>query len=135
MTIEDNMISLFTTITLALGIQYPNLLSSICWVESNHKPEAINIFDNGSPSFGICQVKLATAKWLQKRHKLNDITDKDLMTPEINILYAGLYLTYQLNRYNNIEQAISAYNAGSHIMSNADYVAKVLKRMEYYDEK
>ena len=119
-------------IALALQLQNPNIMSAICWVESNHR-NVINKDDGGSPSYGICQIKLSTANWMHFKHKLGDkeLTAEDLMKPEVNILYASLYLKYQLNRYDTLRCAISAYNAGRCIKSNQKtYVKKVLKRMK-----
>ncbi|NIO44455.1 MAG: transglycosylase SLT domain-containing protein [Candidatus Aenigmarchaeota archaeon] len=94
-------------ITLTLGIQPPNLLKSICYTES-HFRNVINKDDGGSPSYGICQIKLETARMYDK-----NITAKDLMYPRINIWFAGLYLRDLLKKYdNNIRLGIAAYNAG-----------------------
>jgi soluble lytic murein transglycosylase-like protein len=127
---------LLLTISSALQISNPYLLPAICWVESNHDPDAININDGGSPSFGMCQIKLNTARWMAEKHGLSTPYATHIMKPEVNALLAGLYIKYQLKRYKgNIHQAISAYNAGKYIKSNIRYVNKVIKRMEYYEQK
>jgi len=125
------MLDILTTMAIALKISTPGLLPSICWVESNYR-NVINEFDGGSPSYGICQIKLNTANWMKEYHKITGpvLDETDLMEPKINTLYAGLYIKYQLNRYNgDIECAISAYNAGRCIKGNKKYVKKVLKRL------
>lgn len=88
---------------------------SICWIESNHR-NVINEDDGGSPSYGQCQVKLNTAKMFKK-----DITIKELMEPYINFTMATKYYMWQLKRYNNnVDCAISAYNAGRCIINVAE---------------
>lgn len=108
----------------------PGVLSGVCYVESKHVVTAFNQDDNGSPSIGICQIKLKTAKWLGFPGN-----EKDLQTlPAFNIYYSAKYLSYQLNRYHgDVVCAISAYNQGSCKRSlngkprNSQYVEKVLK--------
>lgn len=88
----------------------PGLLSSLCYVESRHNVNAIHIDDGGSPSLGICEIKLHTARLLGFTG-----TQKDLMNANVNIYYAGKYLKQQLDRYKqNQFKAIAAYNAGSY---------------------
>lgn len=98
------------------------LLSAVCYVESKHKVDAMHLDDGNSNSVGICQIKLSTARWLGFKG-----TEADLKNPKTNIHYAAKYLKYQLKRYgNDINKAISAYNAGSFKKSNHKYVNKVI---------
>lgn len=106
-----------------------NLLSSVCFVESSHKISAINKDDGNSPSLGICQIKLATARLLGFKGDSNR-----LMNPKINAYYAAKYLKKQLDRYKgDIIKAISSYNMGSYKQNssglpvNQQYVNKVFK--------
>lgn len=85
-----------------------NLLSSLCWVESKHKVDAIHKDDGTTNSVGICQIKLKTAKWMGFKG-----TEKQLMDPKTNIYYAAKYLAYQHSRYKSINKAIIAYNIGN----------------------
>lgn len=106
----------------------PHLLESICYVESNHNPRAIVINDGGSNSIGVCQVKLATARFLGfKGHP------SALHGVNLNAQIAARYLRFQLTRYHgNVYKAISAYNSGTYrvgsygIAKNCNYVNKVL---------
>lgn len=107
-----------------------HLLLAICTHESN----LINILvphDNGSPSYGLCQIKANTAKMLGF-HGL----PIGLMDPQINAKYAALYLKMQLNRYDgDWIKATSAYNSGTYIESkkysgipiNFKYLNKIKK--------
>ena len=99
------------------------LLKSICMVESKLNPKAFNKYDGGSPSYGLCQVKLKTAKWVGYRGNA-----RGLFNPYTNAGLAGKYLRYQLDRYNgDWIKAISAYNRGSaRLTKNRKYVNLVL---------
>lgn len=98
-----------------------DLLPAVCWQESRHDAKALNPKDGRkgdpkqTPSYGVCQVKLATARQMGFKGKA-----KELMKPEINIEYAGKYLAWQIDRYTdkktkekNYAQAVTAYNQGS----------------------
>lgn len=100
------MIAIITEIAHLVGIS-PVLLLAVCWQESNHR-NAINAMDGNSASYGICQVKLSTAKMVMPSVKAGD-----LLNPTINSFIAAKYLKTQLKRYNGDEKmAIAAYNAG-----------------------
>lgn len=117
---------LFSSVTTHLMLPQ-GLLSAVCHVESRHTPAAINQYDGNSPSYGICQIKLSTARYLGFSG-----TAKTLMRPEVNILYAGKYLKRQLTRYKgDSRKAVAAYNAGTYkekqnrAPANLTYVRKV----------
>lgn len=106
----------------------PGLLQSLCFVESGYNPNAINQFDGGSPSVGVCQMKLTTARTLGFKG-----SEAELRKPKVNIYYAGKYLSKQINRYGgNVHKGVAAYNSGSHKVNkqgltvNRLYVGKVL---------
>ncbi len=106
------------------------LLSAICWVESKHDPAAINVVDGGSASYGECQIKLKTA-----RHMGFAGYPSQLLNRETNRKYAGLYLKYQLLRYQgDVVKAVSAYNAGraSGPIRNQPYVTSVMVQWGVY---
>lgn len=101
------------------------LLLSICSIESNLNPKAIHYFDGGdSHSIGLCQVKVGTAHFFDKR-----ITEKDLLDPKINARIAAKYLKKQLDRYDgDVYKALAAYNAGTYKPGKGSaYVSKVMK--------
>lgn len=99
---------LFATLTAHYQLP-PKIISSICYVETRHQEDKINFSDGGSPSYGICQVKLETAQFLGFEG-----SEEELMDPEINIKYAAKYFRHQLDRYQgNVQKAIIAYNRGS----------------------
>lgn len=121
------LILVFATITQTFNLP-DGLLSALCYVESGHDYQAVNINDGGSSSYGVCQIKLSTAQLLGFKG-----TEKSLRKPSTNIYYAGKYLRSQLNRYDNdITKAVAAYNAGTYkvnkrgLTRNIKYVNKVL---------
>lgn len=101
------------------------LLSALCLVESGHK-NVVSPHDGGSPSYGICQVKLATA-----RLEVPGYTAADLMDRNKNAYVAGKILKRHFRRYGNWCHAVAAYNAGrlnlhvSGLPRNVRYVRKV----------
>ena len=84
------------------------LLLAICNHESGGFKHNYAAADRGSPSYGSCQIKYASAKLLGF-HGYSD----NLNNPIINARYAALYLKYQQDRYgDNWVKLASAYNAG-----------------------
>lgn len=97
----------------------------ICSTESDMR-NVINHNDGGSPSYGVCQIKLRTARQFSPK-----ITIKELMIPSTNILMAKTIYEWQVSRYKTERCAISAYNAGRCITGNHKYVKKVRKRRQH----
>jgi soluble lytic murein transglycosylase-like protein len=116
----DLLHALFVTYSLQFNLP-PHLLESVCFVESRHEINAVHQNDgNGTPSLGVCQIKLATAQMLGFKG-----TEKQLMDPRLNVYYAAAYLDHQLRRYKgHTHRALVAYNRGS---------AKQLTRSSYSD--
>jgi soluble lytic murein transglycosylase-like protein len=84
-----------------------SLLLAICTHETGLKNNMVHI-DGGSPSYGVCQVKIGTAKMMNY-----EVTGKDLMNPEVNAVVAASYLKYQIDRYNgNLCKATASFNSG-----------------------
>lgn len=112
-------------ITTSIQFNLPNgLLSSLCFVETRHIASVVHIDDGSSHSYGVCQVKLETAKYLGFKG-----TVEQLMNPKINIYYAAKYLQKQILRYNDINKGIVAYNRGnSNKLTRSIYSDKVNKQ-------
>lgn len=105
----------------------PGLLSAICEVESNHDVNAYVHDDGGSPSIGICQLKMGTASDLGFKGTVLDLHDV-----HTNVRFAGLYLRRKLDTYGgDVDRAICAYNRGScKPGQGVEYRAKVRKIWE-----
>lgn len=95
----------------------------------------VNHADGGSPSYGVCQVKLNTAKMFDK-----DATVDSLLIPDYNIQIASKYLAWQKRRYKTSDCVIAAYNAGKckkdeKGIVNRGYVKKVRAAMQDYPKR
>lgn len=127
------MLGVFHLAAETVGIP-ASLLIAICSVESDFR-DVVNKHDGGSPSIGICQIKLDTARLVGFEG-----TEEQLLRDRlINILYAAKYIKRQLNRYKgDYCSAISAYNTGTRRyltdgrFNNMRYVTKVLERWKRY---
>lgn len=126
---------IFASVTLELGLP-DGLLSALCFIESSHKIHAIHLNDGKGHSLGICQIKLETARMLGYKgteYKLH----KD---PKTNIFWAGKYLKKQIDRYEDVNLGISAYNAGKARVNdrgevlNRKYLHKVLTRWRLHEK-
>lgn len=116
-----SLTALFLIASINLDLP-PDLLKSICTVESGLNTKAYKPKDGKSPSYGVCQIKEATARFVGFKG-----TKQQLMKPEVNIYYAGKYLKYQHNRYHDWTRAICAFNKGSSTSSGlSPYLGKVL---------
>jgi len=87
------------------------LLTAICAHESRNFTLDYAMYDNGSPSFSVCQIKQETAKMLGFSGD-----PMKLRNAEVGIKYAALYLAYQEQRYgeNDWVKLVAAYNAGTY---------------------
>lgn len=107
------------------GVPY-RLLAAICFKESHLKEHQKPVWDVGSYSYGMCQIKEDTARDMGFDGDVEDLSD--VFT---NAKYAGLYLSHQLDKYHgDWIRALAAYNAGSshwHI-GNQGYVTDVLQK-------
>ena len=66
--------------------------------------------DGGSPSIGICMVKEGTAKMMGFKGSA-----KKLMEPEINAMFAALYLKSKQDFYReDWVKSVASYNAGTY---------------------
>lgn len=121
----SNMILIIKAAAALYGIP-GDIMVGLCSVESSLNPDAYVKHDGGSPSYGLCQIKLETARGLGFKG-----TKDDLMDPKINAHFAVRYVSEQLLRYdNNLTKAIAAYNQGHWVKSrpNKGYTTKVYER-------
>ena len=134
------LILLINTVAKTVGVS-PALLVAICMTETNLRNVHV-MNDGGSPSYGVCQVKLETAQFMGKvfkKKKVQAYTSEDMKKVEKNLKVAALYVKYQINRYDgDLCKAVAAYNAGSFRESsryegrpfNWKYVEKVRSNLE-----
>lgn len=111
----------------------PQLLLAVCSVESNFRAVKPHM-DGTTESHGVCQVKLETAQHMDTVFKLRiKATQERLQVPFINAYYAGMYLKYQLKRYENWQSAVDSYNKGHMVSQNSAYVQKVTLALNTID--
>src|SRR5271166_6134158 len=111
--------TLFLAVSTTLALP-PGLLESVCWIESNHRPDSVNWKDGSGPSYGICQVKKETCEELGITGDLLDATE--------NIACAGAFLRFNYNKYHDWKRAVCAYNKGhSDSDGNNRYTRKVFR--------
>jgi soluble lytic murein transglycosylase-like protein len=90
------------------------LLAAICAHESRNFTLDYALYDNGSPSYSVCQVKEDTARMLGYTGDASQ-----LRNGEVGIKYAALYLAYQQQRYgNDWLKLVASYNSGTYNESN-----------------
>lgn len=86
-----------------------------------------NVKGDGGNSEGFCQVQ---KRWHADRMEELGVTD--LMDPESNFRVACHFLRELIDRYGNIEDALTAYNSGR--PGSSKYSRAVLEKMEAWNE-
>lgn len=127
------MLNLILGVAMKVGVN-PILLLSICNVETGLR-NVTNYHDHFGPSYGVCQIKLPTAKMV-----MLDVTAKKLQNPRTNVTAAALLLKRLVNKYHNEWKAVAAYNAGSlrynkGKLINNKYVEKVKNNYYTFNKK
>lgn len=130
----------------------PALIASVINVESSFNENA----KSTKNAIGLMQIKLSTANYINSLKNTNKIDENQLFNPTINIEIGTQYLKYLMDKFNNIDTSLAAYNAGetrvkswlnSGIYSNdgetlmyipyeetRNYVKKVNKNLIYYSK-
>jgi soluble lytic murein transglycosylase-like protein len=107
------------------------LLLALCSHESGNFKQTFVAMDNGSPSFGVCQIKYHTALQLGF-HGL----PHQLMDPKTNANFAASYLRYQQQRYGSSWiKLVAAYNAGSYLPNKATGCPRNLRYVKLVQKK
>lgn len=85
-----------------------NLIYALIKAESNFNAKAVS-HQNAK---GLMQLMQSTAQDLANRSQIN-LTKDNILDPDININLGTQYIASLLTKYNSIEVALAAYNAGS----------------------
>ena len=92
----------------------PSVVASIINVESS--------FDKTAKSqvgaIGLMQIMPDTAKYICELNHINFYNKNDLYEPEKNIQIGCMYFRYLLNKFQNFDNTIYAYNAGETTVKN-----------------
>lgn len=83
------------------------LIYAMIKTESNFKQNAIS----KKEALGLMQILEDTAYEIASELK-KDITKEDILNPEINICLGTKYISNLIEKYGNVELAITSYNAG-----------------------
>lgn len=140
---------------IASSIKYdlsPKLIASIINVESSFKENS----RSNKNAIGLMQIKLTTANYMKELNNSKPITELELFSPSTNIDLGCQYLRYLINKFDNIDTAICAYNAGETNVRNwlksgvysldgktlmyvpfletRNYIKKVNENIKYYNK-
>ena len=85
-----------------------NLIYALIKAESNFNEKAVS-HQNAK---GLMQLMQSTAQDLANRNQIK-LTKDNILEPDININLGTQYIALLLNKYDSIEVALAAYNAGS----------------------
>ena len=84
-----------------------SLIASVIYAESSFNEKVIS--NKGAK--GLMQLMPQTAQWICERLDI-EYNEEDLFKPSYNIRLGTFYISYLLNKFPDIETALSAYNAG-----------------------
>lgn len=84
------------------------LIYAIIKAESNFNQDAVSHRD----AKGLMQLMYSTAEDIAKRIDIK-INEENVLEPDININLGTKYISMLIQKYNNINLALAAYNAGS----------------------
>lgn len=85
-----------------------NLIYALIKAESNYKVDAVS----SQNAKGLMQLMYSTAEEVAKK-VLIELTEENIFEPDININIGTKYISTLLEKYQNLEVALAAYNAGS----------------------
>lgn len=83
------------------------IIASVINTESGFNKNA----QSSKGAVGLMQIMPQTAKWVAEKENI-ELQENDLFVPEINIKIGTYYLKYLINKFQVLDTAIIAYNAG-----------------------
>ena len=92
----------------------PLLILAVVSVESRGNPYAQGRFRSGDASgaVGLMQIKFETARLVGKRIGTPIRVERELLRPDVNLLYGTAFLLQMIHRYGSLEKGLIAYNIG-----------------------
>ena len=103
-----------------------NLIYALIKAESNFNPDAVS-HQNAK---GLMQLMQSTAEDLAKKSKIN-LNNENILEPEVNIQLGTQYIASLLNKYDCVEVALAAYNAGPGAVDKYDGVPPYKETQNY----
>lgn len=92
----------------------PSLVASIINVESRYNPKA----KSNAGAIGLMQLMPDTANYISKIKDIKYANENDLLIPEKNIKIGCYYYQYLLKKFDDVDTALCAYNAGETTVKN-----------------
>jgi soluble lytic murein transglycosylase len=86
----------------------PVMILAVIHVESRFDPRAVS----SKGAMGLMQIRPATAREVAGSLGIELTADDQLFDPELNILLGSGYLRYLVDRFDDRDTALAAYNAG-----------------------
>ena len=86
----------------------PYLVTGLIRTESHFRSDAVS----PAGAIGLMQIMPSTGEWIADKMDINQFATKDLYAPTINIRFGTWYLHYLIDRFDKIDTALMAYNAG-----------------------
>ena len=86
----------------------PHLVAAVIYQESKFDADAVS----SSGAVGLMQLLPSTAQGIADRTGGSGWHEQDLLDPELNVRYGSWYLRHLLDKYDDEELALAAYNAG-----------------------
>ena len=86
----------------------PHLVAAVIYQESKFDADAVS----SSGAVGLMQLLPSTGQGIADRTGGDSWTPEDLHNPELNVRYGSWYLRHLLDKYEDEELALAAYNAG-----------------------
>ncbi|MFW6264546.1 MAG: lytic transglycosylase domain-containing protein [Bacillota bacterium] len=86
----------------------PYLIAAIIFVESKY----INNAESPRGALGLMQIMPNTAYWIAQEMGIDNFSEKDLLNPELNIMFGTWYLANLRKQFDDEVIILAAYNAG-----------------------
>jgi soluble lytic murein transglycosylase len=119
------------------------LIFSVIKTESNYKQNA----RSGAGALGLMQLMPETARWIAGKINKKDYDEAMLYEVDCNIEFGTWYLSYLIKKFESVDIALIAYNAGEGnaqkwikenkindvpFKETKDYLKKVKRHYKYY---
>ena len=110
----------------------PALTASVIRCESRFRPRAVS----PQGAIGLMQIMPSTGEWIAERLGHDGYDVDQLYNPEVNVRFGTWYLAQLIDRFDTVDDALRAYNAGpTHAERWAEDPAGVFPETAAYVER
>lgn len=92
----------------------PEIVASLIRVESSYRKDVVS----NKGAVGLMQLLPSTATWISTQLKHEGFDEKMLFDVETNIMYGTFYIKYLIEKFDSLNVAVCAYNAGEGVVLN-----------------